>query len=193
MNRLKKFITRPENAIFIMMIILTLFAFLVLINNVLYYQASLIEFEEFKQEFKHILSDDGSVAFAATPIYGFKYMFESLGNDLYSFVAIKIFSIIVLLSLVTAIILRIIIKRKTNKTLIAYRIIASLYYLSAIFICGIFILMPILAVAFGIIDKHTILTIVVAIISAVFIVLCMRKTFSPKLREAKENETEIPD
>ncbi len=188
MNKFKKFISHPENAIFIMMIILTLFAFLVLINNVLYYQASLIEFEEFKQEFEHIRTDDSAVAFAATPIYGFEYMLESLGNDLYSFVAIKIFSIIVLLSLVNSIILRIIIIRKTNKTLIAYRIIASLYYLSAILVLGIFILFPVLAFAFGIIDKHTILAIVVAVISAIFIIICMRKTFSKKLAEVNENE-----
>ncbi|MBQ3565704.1 MAG: hypothetical protein IJA12_00855 [Oscillospiraceae bacterium] len=188
MNKFKKFIFRPENTIFLMMIILTLVAFLVLINNILYYQASLIEFEEFKQEFEHIRTDDSAVAFAATPIYGFEYMFESLGNDLYSFFAIKVFSIIVLISLVTSIILRIIIIRKTNKTLIAYRIIASLYYLSAILVWGIFILFPIFAVGFGIIDKHTMLAIVVAVISAIFIVMCMKKTFSKKLAEVNENE-----
>lgn len=166
MNRLKNFISRPENAIFLMMTIITLFVFITVILNIFYYNTSMAETE------------------------GIKYLISKFGNEFMSFFEINILTLIGLISYVFTTFLRLILIRKTEKRLLVYRIIASLYYLAAILFTGAAVLGVIFRFMEG---KLPVLRASFTAISAVFIVLCMRKTFSPKLREVKENETEIPD
>ena len=164
MSRFKKFISRPENAIFLMMTIMTLFVFITVILNIFYYNISMAETE------------------------GIKYLISKFGNEFMSFFEINVLTLIGLISYVFTTFLRLILIRKTEKRLLVYRIIASLYYLAAILFIGA----AVLGVIFRFMEGGLpVLRTVMAVISAVFIVICMRKTFSEKLMEGKENENEI--